>query len=287
MTIRITIAAVLAALSFNAAATCANGATNYPTCTPPNTPAAPGSTSTSTSGANAAAGAAAGAVAGGGNAWQQQQAVGVGQGGASSSDAVGIGGTSSSVGHGGSGGSAAGGRSSSNATTGNNSNGATITDSSSTMSRNSLYVLPAPVFVPPMAKVECPSPTIRQSAFAIGWNFLSVSDSSTDTDSCTAITLYNAYVARCMYASAKQVQDLLAAKVLGAGFKPSDAFYLDLTAAECAALTGPAPVHNHTHITYESVHVPTQRSMPPPALKKPKKRSGVHAPCQRVCKVRA
>jgi hypothetical protein len=102
-----------------------------------------------------------------------------------------------------------------------------------------LYVFPAPVFVPPMAAVQCPAGVrVSNEAAAIGWNFASIAKGSTDNSDCVLIMLRNAYVEQCQYQSAKQVQDLLTAKHLP-GFKASGTVYLDLTRAECDALKTP------------------------------------------------
>lgn len=235
---------------------CTNGAKDYPKCTPPATPGG-NTSSSSTSSSSAAAGAAAGA------------------------NAVGMGGAGGQGGAGGAGGAANAsggnarqgqhqGQSQSAAGTGTGTGGSANDNSSS-----HLYVLPAPVFTPPMAAVQCPNARIKTRAWAIGWNFISASSGDTDSDDCTALMLRNAYVEECQYASAKQVQDRLSAKVL-ADFKPSTTFYLDLTREECMALKSPRPV---VETRYVMIDVPKVTLPVVPA--KPKKRAAAK-PCTKV-----
>lgn len=142
------------------------------------------------------------------------------------------------------------------------STGGTMSDSSS--SRFNAYALPAPVFTPPMARVECPTPRIENRAFSVGWGFVSAARGDTTTDDCTAIALRNAYVEQCQYASAKQVQDLLTAKVLP-GFKSSTVVYLDLTQGECTALKAPPLPPAPPQIIYVPAAAAPAASAPPPA----------------------
>jgi hypothetical protein len=108
-----------------------------------------------------------------------------------------------------------------------------------------MWVLPAPVFTPPLPVIQsCPGANIDQHATAIGWSFLSHARSTVNTDNCTAITLYNSYVATCKYKSAQQVLDLLTRKILP-DFEKSDVILVDLSKKDCDALSiplAPAPV---------------------------------------------
>ena len=158
--------------------------------------------------------------------------------------------------------------------------GASLTDNSQGGSyRSSMWVLPAPVFTPPLPAIPCPSANTEQSAFAVGFNFISFAKASTNSDNCTAITLYNSYVATCKYASAQQVLDRLSAKVLP-GFTPSGIVLIDIEAAKCTALL--APVTNVTNNYYETIYQPPA----PPAVveKKPvvKRRVKTTLPCEKV-----
>jgi len=157
--------------------------------------------STSSAGAAAVAGAAAGAIAGS----------------ASTSGA-------SASGTGGAGGRGGDGGYSTSSASGSNSND----DETNT------YVLPAPVLLPSMAAVPCASAMIKNDAFSIGWNFISVGKGQTDTTDCTLITLRNSKVEACQYASAKQIEDMLIAKYLPA-FVPSAGTMRDMSTEECAA----------------------------------------------------
>lgn len=159
------------------------------------------------------------------------------------------------------------------------STGGTMSDSSS--SRFNAYALPAPVFTPPMARVECPTPRIENRAISVGWGFVSAARGDTTTDDCTAIALRNAYVEQCQYASAKQVQDLLTAKVLP-GFKSSTVVYLDLTQGECTALKAPPLPPAPPQIIYvPAPTAPAASATPAPAVVKKKvvKRRAVAPAC--------
>lgn len=154
--------------------------------------------------------------------------------------------------------------------------GGTLSDSSSSSSR--MYVLPSPVFTPPMAAVQCPTPRIENRALSIGWGFLSVARGDTITDDCTAIAMRNAYVEQCQYASAKQVQDLLSARALP-GFKASGTVYLDLTRAECDALRAPPPAP--TEVRYITILPTPDVKLHPVPAKPAKKRVRTAIPCER------
>jgi hypothetical protein len=156
--------------------------------------------------------------------------------------------------------------------------GATITDNSNGGSfKSNMWVLPAPVFTPPLPMiVGCPGANIEQFAAAIGWSFASIAKASVNTDNCTAITLYNSYVATCKYASAQQVLDLLSAKILP-GFKRADIILVDLDAAKCNALL--APVTNITNVRYETINT---LPAPRPTVVPKKRKVVAKPPCQRV-----
>ncbi len=137
-----------------------------------------------------------------------------------------------------------------------------------------MYVLPAPVFTPPMAAVDCPAGVdITNEALAIGWNAVSAARGHTDNSACVLITLRNAYVEQCQFASAKQVQDLLTAKMLP-GFAASSTVYLDLTLAECDALHAPPKA--------ETVFLPVPQVVLPEVKAKPRKRVHTVLPCERM-----
>lgn len=103
----------------------------------------------------------------------------------------------------------------------------------------SLFAQP-PAFTPPMAPIAGCAPVITQEA-ASGWLIVggaSKASAKTDPTDCTLIALRNAKVDQCQYASAKQIEDLLTAKLLP-GFKPSTVEFADLAPAACAALKAP------------------------------------------------
>jgi hypothetical protein len=239
--------AVFAALAIIAATNAQ--ATGTPT-PPPATPAP----TTITSGA--AAGAAAGAVSG-----SRSDAV------SNSGAAAGANATGGSA----TGGNAAGGsarQGQGQAQRQAATSGASITDNGSTSTENSMYVLPSPVFTPPMAAVNCPAGVeITNEAFSLGWSAISAARGHTDNSACVLITLRNAYVEQCQYASAKQVQDLLTAKMLP-GFVASGTAYLDLTRGECDALRAPVAPVVRTETVYISVPAPAAAPVAVP----PKKR---------------
>jgi hypothetical protein len=126
-------------------------------------------------------------------------------------------------------------------------------------SRSSMWVLPAPVFTPPLPQIaDCPSANVDQMAVAGLWNGFSYAKASVNTDNCTAIILYNQYVSTCKYHSAQQVLNLLSSKVLP-GFEKSDVALFDLNKRECDALNAPIPPQ-----------VPEYFPLPPaPAASKP------------------
>ncbi len=94
-------------------------------------------------------------------------------------------------------------------------------------------------FTPPMAPIEGCSVRVTQSARGFGLGVLSTADSLADPTDCTLIALRNAKVEACQYGSAKQIEDLLVAKLLP-GFAPSAAGdFVDLSRQACAALKAP------------------------------------------------
>jgi len=106
-------------------------------------------------------------------------------------------------------------------------------------SKSSMWVLPAPVFTPPLPQIaDCPGANVKQMAAAGLWNGFSYAEASVNTDNCTAIILYNQYVSTCKYHSAQQVLNLLSSKVLP-GFEKSDVALFDLNKRECDALHAP------------------------------------------------
>ena len=153
--------------------------------------------------------------------------------------------------------------------------GASITNTGSDSFRSSMWVLPAPVFTPPLPSISgCPGANVEQMAASIGWSFASIAKATVNSDNCTAITLYNSFVATCKWASAQQVLNLLSVKVLP-GFKASnDLVLVDLDAAKCTALL--APVTNVTN-RYETIMAaPVAPEVKPPACvaSKPAKKGG-------------
>jgi hypothetical protein len=101
-----------------------------------------------------------------------------------------------------------------------------------------LFVLPAPVFVPPMPALPCPAAQVEQQAIGIGWNFVSQSSARTDTRDCTAIIVINSLIERCQYGRAQRALDMLAVRALP-GFEVAPTAYPDLEPAACAALKAP------------------------------------------------
>jgi hypothetical protein len=97
--------------------------------------------------------------------------------------------------------------------------------------------LPPPVFTPPMAPMVGCAPRVTQSAGSITL-LGSMARSDADPTDCTLMALRNAKVEACQYASAKQVEDLMLAKLLP-GYTASVVAFVDLTPAACAALKAP------------------------------------------------
>jgi hypothetical protein len=136
--------------------------------------------------------------------------------------------------------SATAGSATSNATNGDATGGSALVGGYTSNSDSNLYVLPAPVFVPPMAALPCPAAQIEQEAVAGGWNFFSFSKAKTDTRDCTAIIVINSLIDRCQYGRAQQALDLLAVRALP-GFQVAASSYPDLTPKECAVVKTPVP----------------------------------------------
>jgi hypothetical protein len=128
--------------------------------------------------------------------------------------------------------------STSNATNGDATGGSALVGGYTSNSDSNLYVLPAPVFLPPMAALPCPAAQVEQEAVAGGWNFFSFSKGRTDTRDCTAIIVINSLIDRCQYGRAQQALDLLAVRALP-GFQVAAVGYPDLTPKECAMVKAP------------------------------------------------
>lgn len=152
--------------------------------------------------------------------------------------------------------------------------GGSVSDSSSSR----LYVLPAPIYAPPMAAVSCPNVQVSQKGGSFGWNFISGYDHSSDTADCTLIQMRNAKVETCQYADAKQIEDQLTLKYLP-GFKiTDDSRFMNLSPSACAAVkappAAPAPVVNYI---YEAAPTCAQPHLP--------KKRGASKPKERGCSV--
>ena len=124
-----------------------------------------------------------------------------------------------------------------------------------------------------MSKIDGCAPAITQSARS-GWLLIggaSVADSKTDPTDCTLMLLRNAKVDACQYASAKQVEDLMIAKLLPA-FKASAGTYPDLTPTECAAVKAPP---KPAEVRYVSLYAPPECTpgKPEPRSKPPKRKA--------------
>lgn len=143
--------------------------------------------------------------------------------------------------------------------------GQAATLNNSDNSRSGYYVLPGPVWTPPMAKVDCPTPKIENRSLAVGWGLFSIARGDTITDDCMGYLLHNTLIDQCQYASAKQVRDEMIKK-LYPGFNPTkpNERLIDYTPDECASAKRlqafgpppPAPVTNN-YIT--------NTTTPPPA----------------------
>lgn len=223
------------------ATTCANGAKDYPKCTPPaSTPS--GSSATSNASATAQSTAAA-------------QATGVGNGYGGNSSAGGGSASSTGTATGGIGGGAQ------QSLDNNSPSSSSLVDSSSVSSRSWSLFLPPPVFTPPMAKLDCPMAHITQRADAQLWSGFSQARAETDPTDCTLIQLRNAKVETCQYATAKQIEDLMLAKHLKDFKANADVKFTDYSEQECAVLKTPAPptIEKRAEILIEP------RPLPPPA----------------------
>lgn len=121
-----------------------------------------------------------------------------------------------------------------------NSLGAIGNDNSSSSFRALAVSLPTAVFTPPLPMSDGNCTNVDQDAGAVGWNFASKASAHQSTDHCVLIKLHNSYLAECQYASAKQIKDLLTAKLLP-GFKATDNGMVDLATDACRALLAPVP----------------------------------------------
>lgn len=120
--------------------------------------------------------------------------------------------------------------------------GAAMGGSASTTGGDSnLWVMPAPVFTPPMITISCPQAAVNQEAFAVGWNFLSYAKSNIDPMECTLIQIRNAKVETCQYASAKQIEDMMVKRRLP-DYAPNPVVMDDYTPAECRLLLAPPKI---------------------------------------------
>lgn len=159
----------------------------------------------SSSGATSTSGAAIGDISagGGGSATAQTgpistQSAGTGGTGSSTSDATG--GKSKSVAD------ATGGTSGSSLTTG---------DTNARSLALGIVLPQSSPTLPPMAKIECPTARIRQSA-STGWVWGATpgtAETSTDPIGCERVTLINAKIESCQYADAQRMMDLYAAEI--------------------------------------------------------------------------
>lgn len=207
--------------SFAQATYCTNGATNYPACNnqkpPPVATPAPSP--------NAAATARADAVA------KQKQRQTQAQGQSATGGAGGNGAAAAAAGD-----SAA----NSNSTLTGIGNS---TDQSQSSFKALAISLPTPVFTPPLPMSTCPQANVDQSAVAVGFGLFSHAKGSVNTDNCTAIIIYNSFLAQCKYESAQQVLNMLTVKVLP-DWKAQNTVNIDLTTKECVELLKPIPPAN-------------------------------------------
>lgn len=217
------ILAALLALPLAAQATyCTNGAKDWPKCTPPATPSStPSSAATSTltsdvrvsSGSHSAAsaGSTSGAVSGSSSSAKLGDVTTKATGGNAAIQGV----TSSASG----------------------GTGGSLVD----QSKSQMWVLPAPVFTPPLPMSECPQANVDQVALSALWNGVSYAHATVNTDNCTAIIIHNRYIESCQYANASKILSLLSAKVLPGFSDDSQNYWPNLTREQCEILKRPMP----------------------------------------------
>jgi hypothetical protein len=115
-------------------------------------------------------------------------------------------------------------------------------------------------------------------AAALGGGLIgSYAEGSTDSSDCTLIQLRNAKVETCQYASAKQIEDLLAQKYLpkyAANGKPFE----DYNASECALMKAPPPAP--TPIVFQEMLPPAKAPEP---TKKVAKKAAKKDDCKWQC----
>lgn len=115
--------------------------------------------------------------------------------------------------------------------------------------------LPSPVFTPPLPISGCPQANVDQSALSVAGGMLfSHAKGTVNTDNCTAIIIYNAFLAQCKYESAQQVLNSLTVKILP-DWKPQNTVNIDLTTRECVELQKPIPPANPTKIVDNYIYV--------------------------------
>lgn len=100
-------------------------------------------------------------------------------------------------------------------------------------------------FTPPQAISGCPTANQEQASTGVGFGLGSRATSSSNSDHCFAINLYNGMLEQCRYESARRFMNAMST-TLYPTFKPADDKYtgaaLDLTAKECSDLKAPPPI---------------------------------------------
>lgn len=142
-------------------------------------------------------------------------------------------------------------------------------------------VLPAPASTPALPAMPTCDALTTQTAFAFGFGLFSTAEAKADPADCTLLKLRYIKELQCQYASAKQIEDLMLAKLLP-GYQPTQNMGIDHTQAGCAALMNPPPVPTAKPVVeYQTRYIYLDPPKLEPAKVKKKK------PCptvQQVCK---
>ena len=232
----------------------AGHATGSKPSTPAPTPATPAATPVYVGGSPVSSSTAAGGHALSGS-------VSGAQSGSSASSGASVGDVSAAGGQGGVGAAAAAAGDSS-AVSGGSTSGSSLTSQGGDTRAIGLSFAPGAT-TPPMPTNGTCAVTITQSSFNVGMGLWSAAKSSSDPRICHLIEQRNRFERLCLFASMKQVDDMLTAELLP-GFKvpetmyaisPQDAGYVDMTPDKCAARKPPVMV----------VAPPAPPVAPPPA----------------------
>ena len=154
-----------------------------------------------------------------------------------------------------------------------NANGAPVSVNGDSGSSWSLFLAPLAA-TPQMAPMVGCAPDVTQQAVGALFGAYSQANSHADPTDCTLMTLRNAKVESCQYASAKAIEDLMIVKKLP-DYKPSPVVFTDYPPEACALIKAPPkpePVINYITPTPIACAPEPAASAP---TKKPAKKAAV------------